>query len=57
MYNYYLAKYLCSLLNPLILGDYIAKESFSFVEEITKLDSTNRFLISFDVVAYLLTSL
>ena len=48
-YNYNLAKYLCSLLNPLIPDDYITKDSFSFVEELTQLDSTDRFLISFDV--------
>ena len=48
-YNYKLAKYLCSILSPLIPDKHTTKDSFSFVEEITDLDLNNNFLISFDV--------
>ena len=46
-YNYNLAKYLCSLLNPLIPDDYITKDSFSFVYQLSK-------LTAMDVSLYLL---
>ena len=50
-YNYKLAKYLCSLLNPLISTDHTTKDSFSFVEEFHNFSSNinNKFLISYDV--------
>ena len=46
-YNYKLAKYLCSLFNPLIPNDYTTKDSFSFVEEFHNYSSNinNKFLI------------
>ena len=49
-YNYKLAKYLCSILNPLIPDSFIVKDSFSFVNEVHNLSfNTSKFLISFDV--------
>ena len=48
-YNYNLAKYLSSLLVPLLPDKYSVKDSFSFVEELRSFDFNNKFLISFDV--------
>ena len=48
-YNYNLAKYLSSLLVPLLPDKYSVKDSFSFVEELRSFDFDNKFLISFDV--------
>ena len=47
-YNYNLAKYLSSLIAPLLHSKYSVKDSFSFVEELRSFDF-NKFLISFDV--------
>ena len=47
--NYNLAKYLSSLLVPLLPDKYSVKDSFSFVEELRSFDFKNKFLISFDV--------
>ena len=49
MVNYNLAKYLSSLLVPLLSDKYSVKDSFSFVEELRSFDFKNKFLISFDV--------
>ena len=48
-YNYKLAKYLGSLLNPHISDKYTTQDSFSFVQEIQNIDTRNKYLISFDV--------
>jgi hypothetical protein len=48
-YNYNLAKYLGSLIAPLLPNKYSVKDSFSFVEELRSFDFKNKFLISFDV--------
>ena len=48
-YNYNLAKYLTSLIAPLLPSKYSVKDSFSFVEELSSFDFNNKFLISFDV--------
>ena len=48
-YNYNLAKYLSSLLVPLLPDTYSVKDSFSFVEELRSFDFDDKFLISFDV--------
>ena len=48
-YNYNLAKYLSSLLVPLLPDKYSVKDSFSFVEELRSFDFNDKFLISFDV--------
>ena len=48
-YNYNLAKLLCNLLEPHILNDYNATDTFTFVQEINNLPMFGKFLISFDV--------
>ena len=48
-YNYNLAKYLCTLLNPHIPNDYCAQDTFTFVSEVTRLHTLNKFMVSFDV--------
>ena len=48
-YNYNLAKYLCTLLKPHIPNDYCAQDSFTFVSEVTRLHTLNKFMVSCDV--------
>ena len=48
-YNYNLAKFLTSMLDPVIPKDHCTKDSFSFCKEIKKVSSTNKFLISYDI--------
>lgn len=48
-YNYNLAKFLCTILEPYIPSDYIASDTFSFVREINQLSMTGKFMVSFDV--------
>ena len=48
-YNYNLAKYLCTLLNPHIPNDYCAHDTFTFVSKVTRLHTLNKFMVSFDV--------
>ena len=48
-YNYKLAKFLTSMLDPAIPEDHCSKDSFSFCKEIKKVSSTNKFLISYDI--------
>ena len=48
-YNYNLAKYLCTLLNPHIPNDYCAQDTFTFVSEVTRLHTHTKFMVSFDV--------
>ena len=50
MHNYNLAKYLVDPLSLLANNQYTVKDSFEFVNEITKINDTNRFFMcSFDV--------
>ena len=53
-YNYHLSKSLTDLLDPVIPTSYCTKDSFTFCEEIKKVNAANRFLISYDVCSYLL---
>ena len=48
-YNYNLAKFLSSLLEPVISTTHCTKDSFSFCEEIKKVRANNKFLVSYDV--------
>ena len=48
-YNYNLAKFLCTLLDSYIPSDFCARDTFSFVNEITNLRTSNKFMVSFDV--------
>ena len=48
-YNYNLAKFLSSLLEPVISTMHCTKDSFSFCEEIKKVRASNKFLVSYDV--------
>ena len=48
-YNYKLAKFLTSMLDPVIPIDHWTKDSFSFCKEIKKVSSTNKFLIYYDI--------
>lgn len=51
-YNYNLAKYLCTLLNLYIPTDYCAQGSFTFVSEVTRLCTSDKFIVSFDVESF-----
>ena len=44
-YNYELAKYLCSLLQPYIPDDYWTQDSFSFVNEIQDIPLSGNFMV------------
>ena len=48
-YNYDLAKYLCSLLQPYIPTNYCTEDSFTFVNEIHDIPLSGNFMVSFDV--------
>jgi len=48
-YNYNLVKFLCALLDSHIPGDFCAHDTFSFVNEITNLRTSDKFMVSFDV--------
>ena len=50
-YNYQLAKFLSSLLQPHLPNIYTISDSFSFVQELNKIDASNKFMVSFDVVS------
>lgn len=47
-YNYSLAKFLCTLLDP-PAHTYCARDTFSFVNEITSLSTSDMSMVSFDV--------
>ena len=51
-YNYNLAKFLSSLLEPVISTRHCTKNSFSFCEEIKKVRASNKFLVSYDVFSF-----
>ena len=44
-----LAKFMTSMLDLVIPKDHCTKDSFSFCQEIKKVSSTNKFLISYDI--------
>ena len=48
-YNYHLSMFLTDLLDSIIPASHCAKDSFTFCEEIKKVSSAKRFLISYDV--------
>ena len=48
-YNYNLAKFLSSLLEPVISTMHCTKDSFSICEEIKNVRASNKFLVSYDV--------
>ena len=48
-YNYNLSKFLANKLTDYIDYQHCAKDTFSFVEDLKKVSSSNKFLISFDV--------
>ena len=48
-YNYNMAKFLTDMLDPVISTEYCAKVSFSFCKEMQKVNSPNKFMISYDV--------
>ena len=51
LYNYNLAKYLCSLLKPHISSKFCATDTFSFVKEIQDADFGDMFMVSYDVTS------
>ena len=55
IYNYNLAKFLSSLLEPVISATHCAKDSFSYCEKIIKARASNKFLVSY--VGSLFTSI
>ena len=50
-YNYQLAKYLCTLLQPHLPSTYTISDSLSFVQELKTIDTSNKFMVSFDGVS------
>ena len=48
-YNYNLAEFLSSLLEPVNCTTHCTKDSFSFCEEIKKVSASNKLLVSYDV--------
>ena len=51
-YNCKVAKFLTSMLDPVISKDHCTKSSFSFCKEIKKFSSTNNFLMSYDICSF-----
>ena len=50
-FNYYLARFLCHLLSPLVPNDYSCEDTFSFVSQIKNANLSKRFLVSYDVTS------
>ena len=50
-FNYQLAKFLSGILTPLIPNNHCAKDTFTFIDDLRKVSSSNKFMISFDVVS------
>merc|ERR1711867_257214 len=50
-FNYSLAKFLVTLINPVIPNEYIVQHTFSFVKEISKMNASGCVMASFDVVS------
>ena len=52
-YNYNLAKYLSSVLRPLICSDYCISDTFTFVAEINKVSTSDKYFVSYDIAYYI----
>ena len=50
-YNYELSSFLAKLLDPCINKKYCAQDTFSFVRDINKVSSSNKFMVSYDVTS------
>ena len=50
-YNYALAKFLSKMLSPHIPTKHCAMDSFTFANDVGKLDIKGKFLISFDITS------
>ena len=50
-YNYQIAKYPCILLQPHLPGTYTISDSFSFVQELKTIGTSNKFMAPFNVVS------
>ena len=50
-YNYDLSRFLATLLSPHIPKDYCAEDTFTFVKDIKKVSSANKFMVSYDVMS------
>ena len=50
-YNYRLATYLCTLLQPHLPTTYTIPDTFSFVQELGTMNLSNKFMVSFDVAS------
>ena len=50
-YNYKLSSFLANLLTPLIPKDYSAQDTFTFINDIKKVSSSNNFMVSYDVTS------
>ena len=48
-FNYHLARYLGSLLTPILPMEYAAKDTFTFVQELKEVSLRNKYMVSFDV--------
>ena len=51
-YNCKVAKFLTSMLDPVISKDHCTKNLFSFCKEIKKFISTNKFLMSYEICSF-----
>ena len=50
-YDYRVAEFLCSLLQPHLPSKYTISISFSFLQQLDIIDVSNKFMVSFDVVS------
>jgi len=48
-YNYQLAKFLGGMITPYLPQEYSVQDSFTFVQDLQKVSTHNKFLVSFDV--------
>ena len=48
-HTYNLAKHLVSVINPITTNEYTVQDSFSFVKELSDIDSSNTVMASFDI--------
>ena len=50
-FNYYLARFLCDLLSPLVPNDYSCKDTFSFISQIKNANLSKKVLVSYDITS------
>ena len=50
-YNYGISKFLANLLSPHIPKYYCADDTFTFIKDIKEVNSSNKFMVSYDVVS------